>query len=742
MANGNGPDRDSKAYSEFLSEAEEMLERLRGDLADLEDQRHDGGEVNPDLINGMFRSAHSLKGLSGMFGLDAIAGLAHHFEDTLDGLRLGRIALDSPQAGMIGNIIDLFGTVMASLGNEAEEDQMNASINELIANLEAGGTGTEEEDSQSVPRLLLDPTLMRALTEYEEHRLNENLRRHRIVLLVEAAFEILSFDEGLSELSSSIREVGEVISTLPSPGAAADSQIRFVLLVASDLDAPAMTRHIDSPNASVTAVPEDTGAASTETPAPAEKLEPPKAEPICAPPVHQQELSSLLVQADAPAPPPSSSVHYEESTSSAVDEEDAPHESPPPPGDGGRVPEEFSSLKSVSDTVRVDIRKLNELMNLVGELVMHRSAIGATVRTLSADAATARAGEDLGKTYKGLSRKLKDLQSSVLELRLVPLRQILDKLSRVVRRLRRELEKDVILELNGVDTELDKLMVEELVDPLVHLVRNSFDHGIEAADERVAAGKSEQGRIVIDAFQRGNHVVIQVTDDGRGIDPLAVRAKAEKMGVIVSGMELTRKEILDLVFHPGLSTRAEVTGTSGRGVGMDVVRENIKEMGGIVTIDSDLGKGTVTSLTLPVTLAIIQSLIVGSSDQFYAIPLNAVLETLLIDANEIQSSEQQELLNLRGEPLTLRSLSDEFGLPRAEDAEQVYVVVIGIGESRLGLIVDRLEGQQDTVLKPIQGPIGEVRGISGATEISEHGAVLVLDVAAIVEDTLRRRDLR
>ncbi len=738
MANGNGPDRDSKAYHEFLAEAEEMLERLQGDLADLEDQRHNGGEVNPELINGMFRSAHSLKGLSGMFGLDGITELAHRFEDTLDGLRLGRIALDSPQAGMIGNIIDLFGTVMSSLGNEAEEDQVNTAITELIVNLEAGGVGAQEEESQGIPRLMLDPTLMRALTEYEEHRLNENLRRQRKILLVEAAFEILSFDEGLSELSSSIREVGEVISTLPSPGAAADSQIRFVLLAASDLDAPAMTRHIDSPNASVTTVPEDTSAALTETPASAKTLASPNAEPICAPPVHQQELSSLLVQTDAPSP----SVNYENSASSTVAEEGPSLENPSPPGDGGHAQEEFSSLKSVSDTVRVDIRKLNELMNLVGELVMLRGAIGVTVRTLSADPLTARVGEDLGKTYKGLSRKLKDLQSSVLELRMVPLRQILDKLSRVVRRLRRELEKDVILELNGVDTELDKLMVEELVDPLVHLVRNSFDHGIEETDERIAAGKPEQGRIVIDAFQRGNHVVIQVTDDGRGIDSQAVLAKAEKMGVIAPGMELTRKEILDLVFHPGLSTRAEVTGTSGRGVGMDVVRENIKEMGGIVTIDSDFGKGTVTSLTLPVTLAIIQSLIVGSSGQFYAIPLNAVLETLLIDVNEIQSSEKKELLNLRGEPLTLRRLSDEFELPRNGNVEQVYVVVIGIGDNRLGLIVDSLEGQQDTVLKPIQGPISEVRGIAGATEISEHGAVLVLDVGAIMEDTLRRKDLR
>ncbi|MBW2714283.1 MAG: Hpt domain-containing protein, partial [Deltaproteobacteria bacterium] len=215
MANGSGHDRDSKAYGEFLSEAEEMLERLRSDHADLEDQRHDGGEVNPDLINGMFRSAHSLKGLSGMFGLDGITELAHHFEDTLDGLRLGRIALDSPQTGMIGEIIELFGTVMSNLGNEAEDEHMNTAITELIANLEAGGTESKGEEPESIPRLLLDPTLMRALTEYEEHRLHENLRRRRKVLLVEAAFEILSFDEGLSELSSSIREVGEVISTLP-----------------------------------------------------------------------------------------------------------------------------------------------------------------------------------------------------------------------------------------------------------------------------------------------------------------------------------------------------------------------------------------------------------------------------------------------------------------------------------------------------------------------------------------------
>jgi len=236
-------------------------------------------------------------------------------------------------------------------------------------------------------------------------------------------------------------------------------------------------------------------------------------------------------------------------------------------------------------------------------------------------------------------------------------------------------------------------------------------------------------------------VVIEVADDGRGIDLAALRARAEQRGLVEADETLSDKEIRDLVFAPGISTRSEVTETSGRGVGMDVVRNNLTALGGIVNVDSLEGRGTTIAMTLPITLAIIQSLIVSVGRQRYAIPLNAVLETLLIEASEIQRSEGRELLNLRGEALVLRRLATEFDLPSAPSGdEKLFAVVVGMGELRVGLLVERLEGQQDTVIKPIQGPVQAVRGIAGATELGDQDPVLVLDVAALVEDAFRRRE--
>jgi two-component system chemotaxis sensor kinase CheA len=311
----------------------------------------------------------------------------------------------------------------------------------------------------------------------------------------------------------------------------------------------------------------------------------------------------------------------------------------------------------------------------------------------------------------------------------------------VVRRLRRDCGKDVRLEIRGGDTELDKLIVEQLADPLMHVVRNAFDHAIEPVSERVAAGKPPEGVIALNAHQRGNHVVIQVSDDGRGIDPEAVRVRAERLGLIERGdATLSRKQLLDLIFAPGLSTSDVITETSGRGVGMDVVRENLTALGGLVHVDSEIGRGTTVSFTLPISLAIIQALLVGVADQRFAIPLNAVLETLIIDPSAIQRSEGREFLSLRGEPLALRRLCAEFGLAAPPPGTRQSVVVVGLGDARVGLLVDRLEGQQDAVIKPIQGPIRNVRGIAGATELGDLGTLLVIDVAALVEDGPTRRE--
>jgi two-component system chemotaxis sensor kinase CheA len=705
---------ESKDNREFVSEAEEILERMFEDLSDLHEQRHGRGDVDPDLVNRIFRSAHSLKGLAGMFGLDAISKLSHRMEDILDGLRLGRVGFDSPAIELLDEGVSLLATMLTRLERgESSFEEESAMARSFIEKIDAAMSEPDPEPDagDDLDGLDLDPSLLRALTEYEEHRLRENLRRGHHLALVDSIFDLSAFEDGLSELSGAVREVGEVVSTLPSPGDAPESQIRFSLLVASRIDAERLASRLDYPNTEVQRVHQGTTDDDAETALSGSM---------------SGDDGEVAGRVDAPRGAESTGGRASGSSATRII--------------AGSEPAEIESLRSISETVRVDIRKLDELMNLVGELVIQRNAIAGVAGRLVEDPQTARIGAELAKTHKSLDRKLKELQSGVLDVRMVPLRQIFEKLSRVVRRLRRDLEKEVDLEFKGADTELDKLIAEQLVDPLVHIVRNAFDHALESPRERTAAGKDPHGRIQVSALQRGNHVVIEVTDDGRGMNVESIRTKAIECGLISENDTLSQKEILNLVFEAGLSTAEEVSETSGRGVGMDVVRSNLAEMGGMVDLASAVGRGTTVTITLPITLAIIQALIVRVGEEQFAIPLNSVLETMVVEPEEIGRSEGREVLNLRGEPLLLRRLGEEFEIEAAGRDERQFVVVLGMGEQRLGLLVDRLEGQQDAVIKSIKGPVQQIRGIAGATELGDRGAILVIDVSAIVADAMRRRE--
>jgi two-component system chemotaxis sensor kinase CheA len=692
---GSGSGSRGKASREFVSEAEEILERMRENLTDLADCAAPPGDVDPDVLNALFRSAHSLKGLAGMFSLEEIEALAHHLEEVLDGLRLGHRLLDRETVNLLDETVGMAGTLLEGINSPAPSASASPAVQSLIDRIRNTLHSEAPARDEEITGLALDPSLRRALTEYEEHRLGENLRRGRSIHLVEASFEILAFEQGLSELTGALREAGEIISTLPAPGEAPGAEIRFSLLIASDLAADELQARLGAQNARVTAVGQ-----SVEAPISVPQTRQDPSEPKAAPDAEVPAETSPTVSASRGA----------------------------------------ESLRSVSDTVRVDIRKLDDLMNLVGELMIQRNAIGSLFPRLAADPKTSRIGQELAKVHKVLDRKLKELQAGVLEARLVPLRQVFGKLARLVRRMRSEMGKQVRLETRGADTELDKLLVEELADPLMHMVRNAFDHAIESQPERASAGKPPEGVIRLEAYQRGNNVVIEVADDGRGIDTEKVRARAVRLGHLAPDDVPTRREILDLIFTAGLSTRDQVTETSGRGVGMDVVRTHLVALGGIVDIESAPGRGTTIRLTLPITLAIMQALLVTVAEHRFAIPLTAVHETLALEPQQIQRSHVHELLNLRGEPLPLRRLGHQFDLPETPSSTRQYVVVVGFGDPQLGLVVDRLNGQQDAVFKPIQGPISSLRGIAGATELGDQEAVLVLDVAALIEDAVKTRE--
>jgi two-component system chemotaxis sensor kinase CheA len=323
---------------------------------------------------------------------------------------------------------------------------------------------------------------------------------------------------------------------------------------------------------------------------------------------------------------------------------------------------------------------------------------------------------------------------------MVPIGQIFTRLAQVVRKYAREAGKEIDLEIRGEETELDKLMVEDLADPLMHLIRNAIDHGIDRPEVRRAQGKPERGMVRLTAFPKGNHVVITVEDDGGGIDPHVVLAKAREKGLVEDELdaERDRKEVLDLIFLPGFTTNETVTEISGRGVGMDVVKRNVSRLSGMIDIETETGVGTSFFLTLPITLAIIKALIIEAGGRRFAVPLGSVLEILRVRHGQIETIETREVMAIRDETVPLLRIADAFGMPQAGGPEEPFVVLVGLAERRLGLVVDRLRGQQEIVIKPLGSRLADTPGIAGATELGDKVVVLVLDVESLIEGAMRK----
>ena len=389
-----------------------------------------------------------------------------------------------------------------------------------------------------------------------------------------------------------------------------------------------------------------------------------------------------------------------------------------------------------AQTMRVDVRKLDELINLVGELVLERNRLFQLSRELSMGRLEM---QDLTEAFSQSTARLsfitEELQAAGLRARMVPIDTVFRKFPRLVRDVAHNLKKEVDLLVSGEDTELDKTMVEMIGDPLVHLVRNSLDHGLELPDVRESAGKPRKGTIRLEARQEGDQIIISVADDGAGIDPARIAKKAMEKGLVTADRlrTMTTREILDFVFLPGFSTAEKISDLSGRGVGMDVVRSNLTKLNGTIELESKLGAGTTVFLRLPLTLAILPVLLVEVGNEIYALPLRSVVETARIRATELHRFEGSELLHLRGETVPLLRLRQIFKVQyRADEKGSDKVVILGIGEKRIALLVDNLIGQESTVIKPLGSYLHHCSGIAGAT-ISGDGRVrLVLDPADLL----------
>ena len=626
---------------DFLIEAFELIEQIDHDLVEL--------EANPEdleLLNRIFRVAHTVKGSSSFLNFDVLTELTHHMEDVLNKARKGELKITPDIMDVVLESVDMMKRLLESIRDNGSDAAAGIDIKNICASL----TQISEGEAPS------------AAAEAPAAPAPEPVKEPEPAAPAEEAAPEVS-DAELSKLSDS--EVEAEIERLLKVRKAEDQARR-----ASKGIAPKS--------------PEEIAPAASAAPAPVPKPAP-----------------SRERDADKKVPAASSS--------SAVAQE---------------------------QTIRVEVKRLDHLMNLIGELVLGKNRLLKIYDDVEERYEGEKFLEELNQVVSSLSLVTTDIQLAVMKTRMLPIAKVFNKFPRMIRDLSRELGKQIDLEISGEETELDKSIVEEIGDPLVHIIRNSCDHGIEDPETRKAMGKPEKGLVQLKAYNEGNHIVVEIVDDGKGLDADMLKAKSIEKGIITEreADAMSEKEAFGLIFKPGFSTAAKVTNVSGRGVGMDVVKTNIEKLNGIIDIESEVGKGTVMKLKIPLTLAIIQSLLVGTQEEFYAIPLASVLETVRVPIDDIYTIDGKNVLRLRDEVLSLVRLSDVFGVNKVFDGgDQTYVVIIGVAEAKLGIIVDTLVGQEEIVIKSMGDYLQNIPGIAGATIRGDGRVTLIIDVGAMME---------
>ncbi|KMT67672.1 chemotaxis protein CheA [Helicobacter pylori] len=637
---------------DFLIEAFEMNEQLDQDLVELEHNPED-----LDLLNRIFRVAHTIKGSSSFLNLNILTHLTHNMEDVLNRARKGEIKITPDIMDVVLRSIDLMKTLLVTIRdtgsdtNNGKENEIEEAVKQLQAitsqNLESTKetSGTKETPKEETKEEIKENKAKAPITENP------------------ASDNPLADEPDLDYANMSAEEVEAEIERLLNKRQEADKERR--------------AQKKQEAKQEVT---------STK--------EPPKTEIPKAP-----------------------KTETKAKTKADTEENKAP------------------SI-GVEQTVRVDVRRLDHLMNLIGELVLGKNRLIRIYSDVEERYDGEKFLEELNQVVSSISAVTTDLQLAVMKTRMQPVGKVFNKFPRMVRDLSRELGKSIELIIEGEETELDKSIVEEIGDPLIHIIRNSCDHGIEPLEERRRLNKPETGKVQLSAYNEGNHIVIKISDDGKGLDPVMLKEKAIEKGVISErdAEGLSDREAFNLIFKPGFSTAKVVSNVSGRGVGMDVVKTNIEKLNGIIEIDSEVGVGTTQKLKIPLTLAIIQALLVGVQEEYYAIPLSSVLETVRISQDEIYTVDGKSVLRLRDEVLSLVRLSDIFKVDAIlESNSDVYVVIIGLADQKIGVIVDYLIGQEEVVIKSLGYYLKNTRGIAGATVRGDGKITLIVDVGAMMD---------
>lgn len=696
---------DVSQYLEiFIDESNEHLQSLSDQLMILEKEPE-----NSDTINEIFRAAHSLKGMAGTMGYKRMQNLTHDMENVFSEVRNGNIKVTSDMCDVLFQCLDALENYVSNIQNTQDE---GTDDNEpIIKALNSFIGGNNEESKETQPQTAAsavtagEGTSELAFADFEMNAVNEALKKglgvyeidvtvdENCILKAARAFLVFKNLEGHCD----------VIKSEPSTQDIEDEKFdkKFTIVVVSKEsmeDISGIIRNVSEiksaeAKAITTPFPESEETESKEE-AKTEQTEVPEATSSKEAKKEETKKSSMLTQAKKAA---------------------------------------AANSKAVSHTVRVDIDKLDVLMNLVSELIIAKN--GLVSASISDDGETASNNQKFTEQIEYLERVTTNLHESVMKVRMMPIEGVISKFPRMIRDLNKKLNKKMELYITGEETELDRTVLDEIGDPIMHLLRNSADHGLESAEVRAERGKPEVGSIYLNAFQEGNNVVIEVADDGNGIDVEKVKSKAVEKGTLTQEQAeaLTEKEAIDLLFKPSFSTSDKITDVSGRGVGLDVVKSKIEALGGDVEVKTKYGEGSTFSIRLPLTLAIIQALMVKLGDEKYAISLGSIETIEDVPVSDIKYVHAKEVINLRGSVIPLIRLRDILDVPgEAEETDTIIVVIVRKGDKLAGLVVDSLIGQMEIVIKSLGKYININRMISGATILGDGSVALIIDANTLV----------
>lgn len=691
---------DVSQYLEiFLDESNEHLQTLSDQLIILEKEPD-----NSDTINEIFRAAHSLKGMAGTMGYKRMQNLTHDMENVFSEVRNGNMEVNSNLVDVLFQCLDALETYVDNIRETQDEgtDDNEPIIKALNAFIASEGKGNaapaakkEEASAATASAAPADDKDM-SLADFEKNAVNEALKKNLHVYKIKVSVDencILKAARAFLVFKN-LEGHGDIIKSEPSVQDIEDEKFDF------DFSIIVVTEEkYDNIIALIKNVSEIKDAAGQEItqPFPEEQTEEAKEE--------KKETSAVSQTAKPAAAKPAAKK----------------------PTSTGKT------SGSVSHTVRVDIEKLDVLMNLVSELIIAKNGLVSASHVEGDEAAALN--QSFTEQIEYLERVTTNLHESVMKVRMMPIESVFSRFPRMIRDLNKKLGKKMELYMSGEDTELDRTVIDEIGDPIMHLLRNSADHGLESAEIRKERGKSEVGSIFLDAFQEGNNVVIEVRDDGNGIDTEKVKAKAVEKGTITQEQAdvMTDKEAIDLLFRPSFSTAEKVTDVSGRGVGLDVVKSKIEALGGDVEVKTKYGEGSTFSIRLPLTLAIIQALMVKLGDEKYAISLGSIETIEDIPVSDIKYVHAKEVIHLRGNVIPLIRLRDLLDVPgEPEESENITVVVVRKGDKQAGLVVDSLIGQMEIVIKSLGKYIRINKMISGATILGDGSVALIIDANTLV----------